>query len=216
MWLLILCKGILIGLVASIPLGPIGVICIQRTLSKSYRSGFVSGLGAALADTLFATIAMLFLSVVLVFIETHIDLLKVLGGICVIIAGMRIFLRNLVLQIRRNRTKKNNLWGDFLSLFLLTFTNPAYILMFMALFAAFGIRRAGLPMGDVALLIAGVYGGATLWWLLLTSLVNLFRKKFRPRHLLALNRISGGLIVLLGAVSILSLFINMNVNRIIN
>ncbi len=215
MWLLILCKGVLLGLVASIPLGPIGVMCIQRTLSKGQRSGFISGLGAALADTLFATIAMFFLSVVLVFIEKHIDLLKVLGGICVIVVGVRIFMRNPVVQIRRIRAKKGSLWSDFLSLFLLTFTNPAYILMFVALFAAFGVRRSGLPIGDVALLIAGVYGGASLWWLLLTSLVSLFRKKFRPRHLLALNRISGGLIVLLGTIAILSLFVNTNVDQIV-
>lgn len=93
-------KGIVIGLLASIPLGPIGVMCIQRTLSKSQRSGFVSGLGAASADTLFATVALFSLTVVLSFIEDNMVIIKVLGGISVIIVGMTILLKNPVGQIR--------------------------------------------------------------------------------------------------------------------
>ena len=89
-----LLKGIVIGLVASIPLGPIGVMCIQRTLSKSHRSGFISGLGAATADSLFATVALFSLTVVMSFIENYIAIIKALGGISVIIVGMAIFLKN--------------------------------------------------------------------------------------------------------------------------
>ena len=106
-------KGIVIGLLASIPLGPIGVMSIQRTLSKSQRSGFVSGLGAASADTLFATVALFSLTVVLSFIEDNMVIIKVLGGISVIIVGMTILLKNPVGQIRRNRAGKgSNLWSD--------------------------------------------------------------------------------------------------------
>ena len=135
-------KGIVIGLLASIPLGPIGVMCIQRTLSKSQRSGFVSGLGAASADTLFATVALFSLTVVLSFIEDNMVIIKVLGGISVIIVGMTILLKNPVGQIRRNRAGKgSNLWSDYLSVLLITLANPAYILIFVALFAALGVNH---------------------------------------------------------------------------
>lgn len=219
MWAQIFFKGILIGFLASIPLGPVGVVCIQRTLSKSSRSGFVSGLGAASADLIFATIAAFFLSVVLSFIEDYIDYIKVIGGISVIIVGMNIFLKNPVIQIRKNRANKGNLWSDFISVFLLTLANPAFILMFVALFATFGVSTEGDGGAHLqgGLLVSGVFAGAALWWLTLTSGISLLRKKFRPRHMLILNRITGALIVMLGAAAILSLFVEVSlVNNIIN
>ncbi len=211
----LLFKGILVGLLASIPLGPIGVMCIQRTLSRNHRSGFVSGLGAACADTIFATLALFSLTLVLTFIENNIMLIKALGGICVIIVGVKIFLSNPVVQIRKNRAGKTNLWQDFISMFLITLTNPAFILIFVALFAAFGISREGLGNEGGALMIAGVLSGASLWWFSLTFVVSLLRRRFRPRHLLWINRISGAVIVLLGAAAILLMFVNTPVDGIL-
>lgn len=216
-WLNFLVKGVLIGFVASIPLGPVGVICVQRTLCKSRRSGFVSGLGAATADTFFATIAAFFLSIVMGVVQRYIDILKVIGGIAVIIVGVSIFLRNPVVQIRRNRANKGSLWSDYLSVFLITLTNPAFILMFIALFASFGISNdVGMPYAQGGLLIGGVLAGASLWWFVLTLGVSFLRKWFRPRHMLYLNRISGALIVGLGAAAIISLVVNIPVVRIIH
>lgn len=206
MSLIFLVKGFLIGLMASIPLGPIGVMCIQRTLSKSHRSGFVSGLGAATADTLFATLGLFSVTLVLAFIENNINLIKVLGGISVIIVGMNILLKNPVVQIRKNRARKESLWGDYISLFFITLANPAFSLIFIALFAAWGISSHNIPEG--LLTVLGVLCGASFWWFCLTTAVSLLRKKFRPRHLLWMNRTSGTIIVLLGALAILSIFIN--------
>lgn len=211
----LLFKGILIGLLASIPLGPIGVMCIQRTLSRNHRSGFVSGLGAACADTLFATLALFSLAFVLSFIENNILLVKAIGGICVIIVGVKIFLSNPVVQIRKNRAGKTNLWQDFISMFLITLANPPFILIFVALFAAFGITHEGLGNEGGVLMLAGVLGGASLWWFSLTFVVDLVRRRFRPRHLLWINRISGAVIVALGASAILLMFVNTPVNGIL-
>ncbi len=209
-------KGIVIGLLASIPLGPIGVLCIQRTLCKSHKSGFVSGLGAASADTLFATIALFSLTFVLSFIESYMVVIKVLGGILVIIVGMTILLKNPVVQIRKNRAGKgNNLWSDYLSVFFVTLANPAYILVFVALFAALGINREGIPYANGLLMLIGVLCGTSLWWSILTFCISLLRGKFRPRHLFWMNRISGSLIVILGAAAILSIFIHMPVHHVI-
>ena len=217
-WLTFLTKGILIGFVASIPLGPVGVICVQRTLCKSRRSGFFSGLGAATADTVFATVAAFFLSMVLAFVQKHIDILKVIGGIAVIIVGVSIFLKNPVVQIRRNRANKGNLWSDYLSVFLITLTNPAFILMFIALFASLGISQesSSVPYIQGSGLICGVFVGASTWWFMLTLGISFLRKWFRPRHMLYLNRISGALIVALGAIAIISLVVNIPVDRIIH
>ena len=201
---------------ASIPLGPIGVLCIQRTVSKNQKSGFISGLGAATADTVFSSIAFFSLTVVLAFIDQHMLLIKAIGGICVIVVGVNIFLSNPVVQIRTNRAGQSNLWQDFLSVCLLTPANPAFILIFIALFAAFGLTTEGLGAFGSAFMIAGVFLGGALWWFTLTFVVNLFRKKFRPRHLLWINRISGAVIVCLGAAAVLSMFFNTPVDGIAN
>lgn len=209
-------RGILIGLVASIPLGPVGVLCIQRTLSRNHKSGFVSSLGAATADTIYASIAFFSLSMVLSFIEQHMTILKVIGGLCVMVVGVTIFMSNPVVQIRRNRAGKTNLWQDFLTVFGVTIANPAFILIFIALFATFGFSESTLGMGRGMVMIAGVFCGASLWWFMLTFIVNLLRKKFRPRHMLWINRISGTLIVLLGAATVLLMFVNTPIDGIIH
>jgi threonine/homoserine/homoserine lactone efflux protein len=209
-------KGFSVGFMASIPLGPIGVMCIQRTLSKGHRSGVVSGLGAASADLIFAIIAVFSLTLVMSFVETHMSLLKLLGGICVIVMGVYIFLKNPAVQIRKNRAGKGSLWSDFITIFFLTLTNPAFILVFVSLFAAMGVGQytsGGHIISSMFLLLV-VYLGGNTWWLTLTSLVSLLRNKFRPRHLLWINRISGALIATLGIIAIVSIFFNTPIDKI--
>lgn len=207
MWFELFIKGIVIGLAASIPLGPIGVMCIQRTLSRNRRAGFISGLGAASADTLFATVALFSLSVVMAFIETHMIIIKVLGGISVVIVGVTILMKNPVMQIRRNRAGKGSLWSDYLSIFFITLANPAFILIFVALFAALGSSFDGHHHVYGFIALVGVFCGASAWWFMLTFGVGMLRKRFRPRHLLWINRISGAVIVVLGVAAILSIFL---------
>ncbi len=208
-------RGVVIGLVASIPLGPVGVLCVQRTLSKGHRSGFVSGLGAAAADTIFALAAFFSLAFVLGFIRENITLIKVVGGLCVMMVGVYVFSLNPVVQIRRNRAGRTSLWQDFISLFLVTLANPAFILVFIGLFATFGFSEQTLGMGLGTVMIAGVFCGAGGWWLGLTSVVSLLRGRFRPRHLLWINRTAGAVIVLLGAATVLMMFVNTPVDGIL-
>lgn len=202
-----LIPGVIVGFLASIPLGPIGVLCIQRTLSKNLKAGFISGLGATLADAIFSAVALLSLSLILSFIETHRAIITIVGGACIIAVGMNILFKNPVVQIRRNRSGKTNLWQDFISIFLLTLTNPAFILVFIAFFASFGIS-SGESRGIAHALpvILGVVIGSATWWLLLTFVVSRFRTRFRPRHLLWINRIAGSLIIALGAIAITTIF----------
>lgn len=214
--IILLIKGIVIGVFASIPTGPVCILCIQRTLSMNQKAGFVSGLGAASADTLFATIALFSLHVVLTFIEAHLAVIKGIGGLSIVLVGVYIFMKNPVLQIRRNRSGETNLWQDYISMFFITLANPTLILVFVALFAAFGV--SGFSAGDAPhgfVMLAGVLVGCSAWWFLLTFIVNTFRKNIRPRHLLWMNRISGAVICLLGVLAIVLSFINTPLNGII-
>lgn len=204
MILTLLIKGIIIGLVASIPLGPIGVICIQRTINKGRISGFVSGLGAASADTIFATIAGFSLSYIINFIEERQLIIEFIGGIIVVLLGLKTFYTNPVSQLKRHKKKKNKLIEDFISVLLLTITNPFAIFFFVALFAAAGIVHHNQSFGMSSVALIGVFLGGTLWWYTLTSLVNLFRHKFRLKQLWWINKIAGSVIFLLGALAIVN------------
>ena len=211
----ILVRGVMVGLLASITLGPIGIMCIQRTLSKSRASGFVSGLGAATADSIFATLAYFFVSVISSTIESNIQIIKIVGGIFVLAVGIHYFLKNPVVQIRRNRAGKSRLVQDYASTFMLTLTNPAFILWLLVVFSAFGVNSGDVAgdgitpskIGIGAQEILGFFAGAAAWWFILTFTVSLFRNRFRPRHLLWINRIAGTLITSLGAAAIISAFV---------
>ncbi len=213
MWLDIFLRGILIGTTASIPLGPVGILCIQRTLSKDLRSGFISGLGAASADLIYAAMAFFSLSFAQKFFVEHAVLIKIIGGGCLTILGTHIFLTNPEVQIRRNRSGKGTPLQDFLSVFGATLANPTYILIYATLFATFGLSNDMDKLHSAAMLF-GVFAGCAGWWLLLTFLINLLRKRFTPTTLRWINRISGGLITSLGAITLISMLLNLYMNEL--
>lgn len=209
----ILIRGICVGVAASITVGPVAVLCIQRTLSKSRRSGIVSGFGVACADTFMAMAALFFYSMLQTRIEQYNTLLRVVGGIFVVIVGVYIFTQNPVPQIRRNRAGKSSLWQDFASIFGLTIANFIMVIPYiLAFFAVFKISSGDIThtgfggfMRSV-LVIAGFFGGAAAWWTALACILNLFRRRFRPRHMLTINHIAGLVIGVLGIYTILSTF----------
>lgn len=205
MWLTLLIKGIMIGLLASIPLGPIGVICVQRTVNKGRFSGFISGMGAATADTIFAAIAGFSLTFIIAFIEEKQIVFRIVGGIVVVALGAKIFFTNPIRQLRRHKRKKNSSTEDFLSILLLTITNPLAVFLFLALFAAFGVVNDQTTWFHSLITLGGVFLGAGLWWYTLSTLVNIFRDKFRLRQLWWINKISGFIISCLGTFTLISI-----------
>jgi len=201
MWLELLLKGCVVGLCASAPLGPIGVICVQRTINKGHRSGLASGYGAAIADTLFATVAVLGLSYIIDFIRAHETPIKIIGGVIIAVLGLTILLRNPLRELRRARREKSSLVQDMLWVLLLTLTNPLAILLFLALFAALHVV---VPSGHHILFLpplAGVHLGACAWWLLLTFMVAHFKSRFRLKQIWWFNKIAGATILVLGLVA---------------
>ncbi len=202
MLLTLLLKGMIIGLAASIPLGPIGVICIQRTINKGRISGFLSGLGAATTDTFFAAIAGFSLSFIINFLETRQTIIELIGGAIVVFLGIKIFTTNPIVQLKRNKRKKNNLLEDFMSVLLLTGSNPLAVFLFIALFATAGVISHDQSLWVNLIALAGVFLGAALWWFILTSTVSYFRKHFRLKQLWWINKISGAVIFTLGGLAI--------------
>jgi threonine/homoserine/homoserine lactone efflux protein len=267
--------GICVGLASSVTVGPVAVLCIQRTLSRGYFSGIFSGLGVASADTLMAILAFSLYALLKEYIDKYNTIIMICGGIFVIIVGIFIFFKNPVPQVRKNRTDKNELWQDFASMFGFTLANFAivipYILAFFTMFnidltytdskptpveivadetpqsgtaelnyvedgsrdfnnlneadgqtvaqeaeqiaahEAEEIAKAGIELPKMVrniLILGGFLVGAMLWWVALTSLINLFRRNFRPRHLITINRIAGIIISALGAYTLLSVVIN--------
>ncbi|MCI5717342.1 MAG: LysE family transporter [Alistipes sp.] len=210
----ILLRGLCVGVASSITVGPVAVLCIQRTLSKNRRSGLASGMGVACGDTLMAIIAFFFYSMLQAQIEEYSVVLQVIGGIFVVIVGVYIFFQNPVPQIRKNRAGRYNLWQDFSSMFVFTVANFVVVIPYiLAFFAMFNVGMDGSE--DVASLmrsgatIVGFLCGAVVWWTLLTLTIDLFRRRFRPRHMLTINHVAGIIIGVLGIYTILSTFFNV-------
>ncbi len=193
--------GIIVGFSASVPLGPIGVLCIQRTLNKGKLSGFASGLGAATSDTIYAIIAGFSLSFIVGFIESQILWIQIFGAIILISMGLKIFNTNPAVQLRRQKRKSKSLVQDFFSTFFLTIANPLAIFLFLAFFAGLGVVATDQSAIDQFVLISGVFLGAATWWFILTSLIGLFRSKINLRRLFWINKIAGGAIVILVCIA---------------
>lgn len=210
----IILRGFAVGLASSVTVGPVAVLCIQRTLSKSRRAGFFSGLGVACADTLLAIIAFFFYALLEAQIERYKHIITILGGIFILIVGVVIFFKNPAPQIRRNRTGTTSSWRDFASMFGFTLANFISVIPYiLAFFAMLGVssHSGGRDFASIfgsALILGGFLSGAVVWWFLLTLIISLFRRRFRPHHMQMLNRIAGIIIGLLGVVTILSTVIS--------
>ncbi len=212
-------RAVTVGIAASVTVGPVAILCIQRTLSKGRRSGIVSGLGVASADTFLAFLAFIFYSILESQINEYSSLLHLVGGIFVIGVGAYIFGQNPAMQVRRNRSGKESSWKDFASIFGLTLTNfimvVPYILAFFAVFKIPSFDSSTMSgMVTAVAVIVGFFLGASLWWIGMATLINLFRRKFRPRHLVVINRVAGSLIALLGLCTIISTFYHLLPNEL--
>ncbi len=204
MWVEFFLKGLVIGFVASIPLGPVGVLSIQRTINKGRLSGVVSGTGAAFVDTLYATIAVLGLGYIINFVEQQQLYIQIIGGSVLIFLGIKIFRTNPIKQLRRHRKSKSKLIEDFISIVFLTLSNPLGVFLFVAAFAGIGVVSSNANHLSIVFIILGVFIGAVFWWFLLSSLVDLFRAKFRLKQLWWVNKIAGLAIFIFGIIVFIS------------
>jgi threonine/homoserine/homoserine lactone efflux protein len=195
--------GLIIGLSIAAPIGPIGVLCIRRTLAEGRIIGLVSGLGAATADAFYGAIAgfgLTFISNILVSYQVW---LRLFGGLFLCVLGIKTLLSKPTENIKT--TKGNDRFSAYGSTLLLTLTNPTTIISFVALFTGLGIIGTGNNYLSAGILVLGVFLGSALWWLILSSGVCLFREKINNRGMLWVNRISGAIITCFGLFALISI-----------
>jgi threonine/homoserine/homoserine lactone efflux protein len=192
-----LLKGMVVGIVIAIPVGPVGVLCIRRTILHGRVAGFVSGTGAATADAMFGIIAGFGLTVVSDWLFDYQDWLRIAGAAFLLYIGISAFFHDPLTGTQSQRDPES-LVGDFISTFALTITNPITILAFLAIFASIGFTGGQATLGTAAVLVLGVWLGSLLWWAGLAAGAGLLRLSFRHDHLVWINRTSGGILVLSG------------------
>jgi len=199
----IIIKGILIGLCISVPLGPIGMLTIQRTLNRGQKYGIATGLGATASDLIYTIITLFFLSFVLDFIEDHRFVIELVGSLVVALFGWYIFQSNPATQPKPNETVKHSLLSDFVTSFGLTFSNPLVLFVLIALFARFQFIGNKTTLFVSICGILSILGGALLWWNMLTILVSKFKNKLNMRELKLINQVTGIIILLIGCIGLL-------------
>lgn len=198
MLLIFLLKGIAVGIVIAVPVGPVGVMCVRRTIFEGKRAGLVSGLGAATADALFGLIAAFGLTFVSDWLIGYHQWLRIAGGCYLLYVGGSALLAEPESK-QSSEPDAEGLLRDFLSTFALTLTNPITILAFLGIFSALGLSGADATFARAAAMVIGVWLGSLLWWLALTcGLGSLFRS-FEARHLKWINHASGTILLLSGA-----------------
>jgi threonine/homoserine/homoserine lactone efflux protein len=194
-------KGLVIGFSIAAPVGPIGILCIQRGLSSGSLAGFVSGAGAATADAIYGSIAVFGLNAATALLLGQGRWLHIIGGLFLIYLGMRIFIAR-PSATAAEVPSQLGLFRNYLSTFFLTLTNPMTILSFAAVYAGLDTRGDGFDLWRSGLMVLGVFCGSLLWWFFLSLLVGIFRKRFDPA-LHWINLVSGCLVMGFGLFSLI-------------
>jgi threonine/homoserine/homoserine lactone efflux protein len=202
----LLFRGLVIGLSIAAPVGPIGVLCIRRTLAEGAAAGFVSGLGAATADALYGCVAGFGLTFVSGLLVRQQVWFRLVGGLFLCYLGIKTLLSGPVPDPVEGQ--RGGLLRAYALTFFLTLTNPMTILAFAAIFAGLGLVGTGQTYLAAVVMVAGVFAGSALWWLTLSGGVSLFRKRFSLIALQWVNRISGLVITGFGLVSLFSVLPN--------
>ena len=195
-------KGFVIGFSIAAPVGPIGILCIQRTLSGGNIQGLAIGLGAATADALYGFIAAFGLTFISNFLVDQSIWFRIIGGLFLCYLGIRAFLRKY--QERTVPVANSTILSAYGTTFFLTLTNPMTILFFAGIFAGLGIVSESIHYASAGLMVIGVFSGSGAWWLLLSGATGIFRSKISEGILALMNKISGFIILVFGIVALIS------------
>lgn len=191
-------KGFIIGICASAPLGPIGILVVQKTLSNGRKAGFVTGMGACLVDTIFAVVALFALSLAQEMMDRHKEVILIAGGIIVAVLGWMMSKSDPVKKMKDKASKILSI-KDFSQALIMGLSNPGAIIVIFGLFAFFGIGTSpDYNVWDMVAIIIAVFSGGTTWWFSITAMLNHFRKRFKIRTILWINRITGIIVIIIG------------------
>ncbi|MEM6427287.1 MAG: LysE family transporter [Cyanobacteria bacterium P01_D01_bin.128] len=194
-------QGLGIGLAIAAPVGVIGILCIQRTLSQGRWIGFVSGMGAATADGIYGCIAGLGLSAIADLLVAQSRWLLLVGGIFLLYLGASTFCQKPP-AAETAEISRHNALKSYTSVLFLTLTNPLTIFSFLGVFSGLGLGQNATDAGGAISLVLGVFWGSALWWLILSTGVHYLSRWFHLKNLIWLNRASGIAITAFGAIAL--------------
>ena len=195
-------SGIIIGILISAPMGPVGMLVIQRTLNKGRWPAFFTGIGAGVSDLLYSFLCGFGLSFVTDFIEGNKMILQIVGSIVIIGFAIYLFQKNPSRTLQKRAETKSNLFSDIATGFIFTFSNPLILFFIMGLFGRFNFLSPDYLYYHYIAGFASIFGGALLWWYFITFLVNKLRSHFNVRSMWFLNRIIGTILFIMAVVGI--------------
>ena len=193
-----------IGIILSAPMGPIGILCIQRTLNKGRRSGFFTGVGAAVSDLFYCLLVGLGISLVTDFIADHVNVLQIVGSVILIIYALYMIFHNPVSQIKENLDQRDDRWRDTVTGFLFTLSNPLIMFLIIPLFARFSFPLPEYKFYHIIIGYLSIVLGALIWWAVITFFVNKVRTHFNIRSMWLINRIIGIIIIILSCYGLVT------------
>lgn len=193
-----------IGVILSAPMGPIGILCVQRTLNKGRESGFYTGIGAAISDLIYCLLTGLGMSIVTDWIQANQHLLQIVGSVLLSAYALYLIFHNPVSQVKTPHDRKENHTQDMVTGFLFTFSNPLIVFLIIPLFARFGFPPPDSQYYHILLGYVFIAGGALLWWAIITFFVNKVRTHFNIRSMWLINRIMGSVILVLSVYGLLT------------
>lgn len=205
----ILPRGIAIGALISAPMGPIGMLVIQRTLSKGRWPAFFTGMGAAFSDLIYCLLTGFCLSFITGFLDSHQLAIQLIGGVVIAAFGMFLFRKNPTRALKTAVENTSNYWGDTASGFLLTFSNPLILFFIIGLFARFNFLLPEYGIHHYVFAYITILGGAVLWWYFVTTFVSRLRKRINVRSLWLINRIIGIILLVMGVAGIVMAVIDI-------
>lgn len=197
-------RGLVLGFSIAAPVGPIGILCIRHTLARGFKSGLVSGLGAASADAFYGTIAAAGLSLVADFLARQQVWLGLLGGGFLVYLGIKTFRTQPSPDDKI--TEKGSAGGDYFSTLLLTLSNPMTIFMFAAIFGGMSVKTGGVYRYNAFLLVFGVFMGSALWWVTLSAAVSMLRERVDAGLMVWINHLAGAVIAGFGLFVLINTF----------
>lgn len=197
----VLTRGFVIGFSIAAPVGPIGLLCINRSLTGGFAAGFVSGLGAASADGIYGILAASGLAALCSLLVSGQQVIGLLGGAFLCCLGVKVF-RTAAFSGESARATEGSLAGNYLSTLALTLTNPMTILSFTAIFAGLGLGSTAGGTAGALCLVLGVFSGSATWWLFLAGATSLFRKRLSPAVMTWVNRTAGVILTAFGLTTV--------------
>lgn len=201
-------RGIVIGMLISAPMGPIGMLVIQRTLSKGRIPALFTGIGAALSDLIYCLLTGLCLSFITDLLDAYQFVIQLLGSVVLALFGAALFGKNPTRSLKsRKLPGASSYWKDFVSGFLFTFSNPFILFFIIGLFARFNFILPEFVLYHYIVAYISILGGALLWWWIVTLLVDKLRRHINVRSLWLINRIIGSILIIMAIVGIVLTFV---------